>query len=127
MDKKQARMIVESLPSLYPMMRDVEEEAIWEILAEDINVPTNEDCISRQAAIMDAESWVAVDEYEKHLQKNVVEWLKEFPPAEPEIIECDPVKACNEATMNKVFSAYRYLSMLEDLKVYGYVLAKRRG
>lgn len=31
---------------------------------------------------MDAESWVAVDEYEKHLQKNVVEWLKEFPPAE---------------------------------------------
>ena len=38
--------------------------------------------ISRQAAIKDAESWVAVDEYEKHLQKNVVEWLKEFPPAE---------------------------------------------
>lgn len=76
---------------------------------------------------MDAESWVAVDEYEKNLQKIVVEWLKEFPPAEPEIIECDPVKACNEATMNKVFSAYRYLSMLEDLKVYGYVLAKRRG
>lgn len=84
------------------------------------------DCISRQAAIMDAESWVAVDEYEKHMQKYVVEWLKEFPPAEPEIIECDPVKACNEATMNKLCSAYRYLSMLEDLKVYGYVLAKRR-
>ena len=40
------------------------------------------DTISRQAAIMDAESWAAVDEYEKHLQKNVVEWLKEFPPAE---------------------------------------------
>ena len=43
-----------------------------------------DDLISRQAAIMDAESWVAVDEYEKHLQKNVVEWLKEFPPAEAE-------------------------------------------
>ena len=41
-----------------------------------------DDYISRQAAIMDAESWVAADEYEKHLQKNVVEWLKEFPPAE---------------------------------------------
>ena len=41
-----------------------------------------DDVISRKAAIMDAESWVAVDEYEKHLQKNVVEWLKEFPPAE---------------------------------------------
>lgn len=31
---------------------------------------------------MDAESWVAVDEYEKNLQKKVIEWLKEFPPAE---------------------------------------------
>ena len=40
-----------------------------------------DDLISRQAAIMDAESWVAVDEYEKHLQKKVVEWLKEFTPA----------------------------------------------
>lgn len=40
------------------------------------------DLISRQAAIKDVESWVAVDEYEKHLQKNVVEWLKEFPSTE---------------------------------------------
>ena len=44
-----------------------------------------DDLISRQQAIKDAESWTAVDEYEKHLQKNVVEWLKEFPPsAQPE-------------------------------------------
>ena len=41
-----------------------------------------DDYISRQAAIIDAESWVAVDEYEKNLQKKVVEWLKEFPPAQ---------------------------------------------
>lgn len=41
------------------------------------------DLIDRQAAIKDAESWVAVDEYEKRLQKNVVEWLKEFSSAEP--------------------------------------------
>ena len=41
-----------------------------------------DDLISRQKAIMDAESWGVVDEYEKHLQKNVIEWLKEFPPAE---------------------------------------------
>lgn len=61
-------------------------------------------------------SWVANDWRKGH----------DMPSAEPELIECDPVKACNEATMNKVFSAYRYLSMLEDLKVYGYVLAKRR-
>lgn len=43
-----------------------------------------DDVISRQAAIKDAESWVAVDEYEKHLQKGVIEWLKEFPSAQPE-------------------------------------------
>lgn len=42
------------------------------------------DSISRQAAIKDAESWVTIDEYEKHLQKNIVEWLKELPSAEPE-------------------------------------------
>lgn len=42
-----------------------------------------DDLISRQAAIKDAESWVAVDEYEKHLQKKVVEWLKELPSAQP--------------------------------------------
>ena len=41
-----------------------------------------DDLISRQNAIKDAESWVAADDYEKHLQKNVVEWLKEFPSAE---------------------------------------------
>ena len=38
--------------------------------------------ISREDAIKDAESWVAVDDYEKHLQKKVVEWLKEFPSSE---------------------------------------------
>ena len=42
------------------------------------------DTISRQEAIMDAESWVPADEYEKNLKKKVVEWLKEFPPAQPE-------------------------------------------
>lgn len=45
------------------------------------------DLISRQNAIKDAESWVAVDDYEKHLQKNVVEWLKELPSAESESFE----------------------------------------
>lgn len=38
--------------------------------------------ISKDDAIKDAESWVAVDGYEKHLQKIVIEWLKEFPSAE---------------------------------------------
>jgi hypothetical protein len=40
------------------------------------------DLIGRQALIKDAESWTAVDEYEKHLKKNVIEWLKEFPSAQ---------------------------------------------
>ena len=40
------------------------------------------DLISRADAINDAESWTAVDEHERHLQKNVIEWLKEFPTAE---------------------------------------------
>ena len=40
-----------------------------------------DELISRQEAIKDAESWVAVDEYEKHLKEIVIEWIKEFPPA----------------------------------------------
>lgn len=51
--------------------------------ATDINVGTK-DTISRKAAIEDVKSWEAVDEREKHLQKDVIEWLKEFPPAQPE-------------------------------------------
>ena len=41
------------------------------------------DLISRQAVIEDVKSWVAVDGREKHLQKDVIEWLKEFPSAQP--------------------------------------------
>ena len=41
------------------------------------------DVISRQAAIEDVKSWVEVDGREKHLQKDVIEWLKEFPSAQP--------------------------------------------
>lgn len=51
------------------------------------------DIISRQLAIKDAESWVAVDEYEKHLQKNVVEWLKDLPSAQPEPLSDAYMKA----------------------------------
>lgn len=51
-----------------------------------------DELISRQAAIKDAESWVAVDEHERHLQKNVIEWLKKFPSAQPVIIRCKDCK-----------------------------------
>ena len=50
------------------------------------------DLISRQAAIEDVKSWEAVDGREKHLQKNVIEWLKEFPSAQPDIIRCRECK-----------------------------------
>lgn len=50
------------------------------------------DLIGRDDAIKDAASWVAVDEYEQHLQKNVVEWLKELPSAQPETIYCKDCK-----------------------------------
>ena len=40
------------------------------------------DLISRADAIKDAESWVGMNWYEQHLIRNVIEWLKEFPPAE---------------------------------------------
>ena len=49
-----------------------------------------------------------------------------LPPAEPKLIKCDYVKACNKVTMNKTFSALRYLAMLDDFEEYGYVLVKRK-
>ena len=42
------------------------------------------DQISRQEAIADAQSWVAVNGFEQNLQNKVIEWLKEFPPAQQE-------------------------------------------
>ena len=40
-----------------------------------------EELISRQQAIDDVESWVAVDGHERKLQRNVIEWFKNFPSA----------------------------------------------
>lgn len=86
----------------------------------------SDNLISRKAAIIQlSHNKIGNDDCDVIIQRDI-ETIKQLPPAEPELIECDPVKACNEVTMNKVFSAYRYLSMLEDLKMYGYVLAKRR-
>ena len=50
-----------------------------------VNVPDTNvgELISKQAAIEDVKSWKAVDGREKHLQKDVIEWLKEFPPMQP--------------------------------------------
>lgn len=51
MNKKMAREIVESLPSLYPLMTADEEEAIWTVLATNSNTENDGDYISRQQAI----------------------------------------------------------------------------
>ena len=78
------------LPTMDEFAQMVAEKAIDEIeyngktLREWIEIIASNDgdTISRKAAIKDAESWAAIDEYEKHLQKKVVEWLKEFPSTE---------------------------------------------
>lgn len=82
----------ETLPEQYKTCPLIEVEIEAEIEVEvgtDNNVGTTDvpdtnvgDMISRQDAIKDAESWAAIDERERHLQENVIEWLKEFPTAE---------------------------------------------
>ena len=52
--------------------------------------------------------------------------IEQLPPAQPVIVPCDYVKACNEATMDKVTSAVLYLDVLEELKKHGYVLVDMR-
>ena len=53
--------------------------------------------------------------------------VESIPPAQPEIVPCNYVKACNVATMDKLTSAVRYLEVLEELKKHGYVLVDMRG
>lgn len=40
--------------------------------------------IDADVAIEDVRTWVAVDDREEHLKADVIEWLKEFPSAQPE-------------------------------------------
>ena len=78
MNKKQAREIVESLPSLYPSMTADEEEAIWTVLATNSNTENGGDCISRQAAID-----VFYDLWGTSLTRTV-DAIKQLPSAQPE-------------------------------------------
>ena len=89
---KNGRTAKLKFPTVEEMAQEVAMKALDEFeyegktIREWIDIIKNQpvlgtDLINRQAAIKDAESWVAVDEYKKHLQKNVVEWLKEFPSA----------------------------------------------
>ena len=92
MNKKMAREIVESLPSLYPLMTADEEEAIWTVLATNSNTENDGDCISRQAAI-DAfnarlgELVVGGEENAKSVEmylNKVIEKIEALPSAQPE-------------------------------------------
>ena len=52
--------------------------------------------------------------------------LMMLPPAQPAIVPCNYVEACNVATMDKLTSAVLYLDVLEELKKHGYVLVDMR-
>lgn len=60
------------------LLRDTRYNILGTNLAE-----VGTDLISRQAAIADAKSWIAANGFEQNLQNNVIEWLKEFPSAQP--------------------------------------------
>jgi len=98
--------------------------------ATDTNVGTKlgTDCISRQAAFdalnHELRCGAVINQCGLEMAYEVIE---DLPSAEPELIKCDYVKACNEVTMNKTFSAWRYLDMLDDFEEFGYVLVKKRG
>ena len=84
------------------------------------------DCISRQAAITALTFAKETGNMKCGELKGVIEVLNRLSSAEPELIKCDYVKACNKVTMNKTFSAWRYLAMLDDFEELGYILVKRR-
>ena len=93
-----------------------------------------DDLISRQAAIDRATkehdffrgAVTVSDKARRDELLNVMCWLGELPPAQPAIVPCNYVKACNEATMGKLTSAVLYLNVLEELKKHGYVLVDMR-
>lgn len=131
MNIEQEKMIVEALPSLYPL-QEFEKKAIHKVIdalpsAEpEKRTETHDVCldaISRQAAIEAVQNRHIMLSKEKTL---LINDLKKLPPTEPVIVPCDYVKACNEATMDKLTSAVLYLDVLEELKKHGYVLVDMR-
>lgn len=93
------------------------------------------DCISREQAID------ALERAKQNIHHNieraigdaicevldtVESGIKQLPPIQHVIVPCDYVKACNEATMNKLTSAVAYYDALEELRKHGYVLVDMR-
>ena len=65
--------------------------------------PNNSDTIYRQQAIEDAMAWVAIDSREERLKTDVIEWLKEFPSAQPDIIRCKDCKWYGRADKRRFY------------------------
>ena len=92
-----------------------------------------DDLISRQAAIdalrQQAETMSEWSNRYAEQRKGVltaVNIVEDLPPAQPAIVPCNYVEACNVATMDKPISAYTYLSVLAELKDHGFVLVDMR-
>ena len=74
-----------------------------------------QDLISRQAAIKEAESWVGLNGYEQHLQRDVVEWLKELPSAQPEVrTQMSSADCISRQAAIDVASGYCHLANVAD-------------
>lgn len=58
---------------------------------EEQGIIMKNDVINRQEAIEDAKTWVAVDDHERRLKKDVIEWLEKFSPAQCKTSEWIPV------------------------------------
>jgi len=86
-----------------------------------------DDLISRQA-VLDALNNIEIPRNASWYQyyQQAVTAVDKLPPAQPAIVPCNYVKACNEATMDKLTSAVLYLDVLEELKKHGYVLVDMR-
>ena len=79
------------------------------------------DLIERQAAIEDVKSWEAVDGREEHLQKDVIEWLKEFPSAQPEPHEIgydDCANVLLKMWMDNVLTDGEYNRIMDKLNAH---------
>lgn len=106
---------------------DIYPSAVHEATAVDSDMDT----ISRQQAIDAISCDITITgrrnaETVSETIASFVDRIKALPPAEPQLVECDPLLAADELAQGKILSAYHYLSILEEFGMMGYVLAKRR-
>ena len=109
------------------LMPNISPSAVYEATAVD----SDTDTISRQQAIDAISCDITITgrrnaEIVSETIASFVDRIKALPPAQPVIVPCDYVKACNAATMDKPTSAVLYLDVLEELKKHGYVLVDMR-